>query len=175
MTASAPPSTTTSNDDRSRRHNTRILNGTLTLHGGRNNGGIDDTEAFCKPYLARAPQDLTTHEREDLLAYLVEATWELSLRYRPGPQTFSTYAGNRLPSKVIDWLRTARQDRRYPSNTRYTLHPLNDQLAHTHTTRPLDDHTHSRADQQRLHHNRNSTHDRPYPDMDRTPTPTTTR
>jgi DNA-directed RNA polymerase specialized sigma24 family protein len=142
-----------------------VLNGQLALHG------IRDVEAYCDYHIRHSRLELNPTDHEDLLDWLITETWRLSTRYRPGPKAFTTLARERMPNLIIDWQRQ-RKDTRYPSNTRYTQVPLNDQLAHTHTISPLDDQAHSRTDQQRLHHQRDRSQDRPYPNLDRTPTRT---
>jgi DNA-directed RNA polymerase specialized sigma24 family protein len=67
--------------------------------------GIDDVEGFCAAIILRSQVDLAHHEHEDLLAYLVETAWELSLDFEPGGISFSTYAGTTLRRRVIDWQR----------------------------------------------------------------------
>jgi hypothetical protein len=42
---------------------------------------------------------------DDLHAWLIEECWILSLRFEPGPASFSSYAGARLRLRVIDWKR----------------------------------------------------------------------
>lgn len=159
-------------------HNPHILNGTLTLQGGRKHGGIDDTEAFATAIIKRARLNLTPHDHEDLLAYLVEETWILSRTYRPGTKSFSTLAGERLPLRIIDWQRQRHGRTRWQfSHTTYErTHPelttLDHPLAHTHTTRTLDDPAHRDPDLPRLLRNRDRTNDRPYPTLDRRTTRT---
>jgi hypothetical protein len=114
-----------------------MLNGKLELDDVR------DTEAFCTYILNRARLNLTPHEHEDALAYLIEETWILSTRHRPGNTPFSAHAATRLPQRLIDWQRK-RKDTRYPSNTRYTLTYTDDpavrrQLERTHTNGSHDD------------------------------------
>jgi hypothetical protein len=142
-----------------------VLNGKLTIHD------IRDVEGFVSTLIIRSKLQLNHEDRDDLKAYLISEAWNLARTWRPGPSPFSTHAGQWLPRRITDWQRQ-RKDTRYPSNTRYTQVPLNDQLAHTHTISPLDDQAHSRTDQQRLHHQRDRSQDRPYPNLDRTPTRT---
>jgi hypothetical protein len=68
---------------------------------------IRDVAAFCARIADRSRVHLSYHDREDLLAYLVETTWELSLRYDAGdrPPKFAVYAGGILPLRVVDWTR----------------------------------------------------------------------
>jgi DNA-directed RNA polymerase specialized sigma24 family protein len=76
-----------------------MLNGTLALHD------IRDVEAFCTRILKGARLEITEQDRTDLLAYLIEITWELSSRYQPGNLSFSTWAHRTLRHRVIDWQR----------------------------------------------------------------------
>jgi hypothetical protein len=155
-----------------------MLNGVLTLHD------IRDTEAYCAAVIKRSRLKLTPTQHEDLLAYLVEEAWLLSTTYDPGnpqyPPRFSVIAGQRLPLRIIDWQRQrhGRTHWQFKDSTYQrdipTFIPLDHPLVNTHTYGPLDDQTHSRTDQQRLHHNRDRTNDRPYPNLDRTPARTTT-
>lgn len=77
-----------------------MLTGKLALHDVR------DAEAFCARLIPNQWRDqLEPHDEEDLLAYLVETCWELSLTYRPGHIAFSTLAGTTLRRRLTDWLR----------------------------------------------------------------------
>jgi len=67
---------------------------------------IADVEQFCNRIIHRSRLELSWHERDDLLAYLVETCWQLAEDFRPGGIKFSTYAGTTLPRRVIDWTRT---------------------------------------------------------------------
>ena len=73
----------------------------LVLHDVR------DVELYCARILHRANLTLAHHDSEDLLAYLVETCWELSLVYRPNgqPARFSSYAAPILQRRVTDWQR----------------------------------------------------------------------
>ncbi len=77
----------------------RQLNGVLALHD------VADTEHFCARILQRKGLD-QHHDAEDILAWLIELTWELSLSYRPGGITFSTWAGTTLRRRLVDRIRT---------------------------------------------------------------------
>ena len=70
---------------------------------------IRDSEAFAARIIQRSRLELSYYDHEDLLAYLVETAWELSLRYRRGnpdfPARFSVYATNILRRRVVDWQR----------------------------------------------------------------------
>jgi DNA-directed RNA polymerase specialized sigma24 family protein len=76
-----------------------VLAGKLTLHD------VDDAEAFVGAIASRSGLHLNFHEFEDLVVYLVETAWELSLRYEPGGISFSSWAGTTLRLRVIDWRR----------------------------------------------------------------------
>jgi hypothetical protein len=75
-----------------------VLNGTLSLHDVR------DVERFCRG-IANGRFELRPDEYDDLLVYLVETCWELSLGFQPGGVSFSTYAGITLRKRVFDWKR----------------------------------------------------------------------
>jgi DNA-directed RNA polymerase specialized sigma24 family protein len=80
-----------------------MLNGVLTLHD------IKDVEAFTAAIL-KGRRD------EDLHAYLIEETWLLSTRYKPGGNiTFSTWARTTLERRLIDYTRKEQGDHRYHS------------------------------------------------------------
>src|SRR4051812_36883173 len=77
-----------------------MLNGRLALCD------VDDVEAFCAAVIPNTWRGrLTTDDREQLLTWLIETAWELSVVYRPGGISFSTYAGNTLRRRIHDWLR----------------------------------------------------------------------
>lgn len=86
---------------------TTVLNGRLELWDVR------DVEQFCGHLIGNKWADLTPYEKEDLHAYLIATCWELSLRYRPGGISFSTWAGNTLRKRAIDWYRNERGRTRY--------------------------------------------------------------
>lgn len=74
-----------------------MLNGTLALHDIRN------VEAFCADIARRHLGRLGHHDHEELLAYLVEECWLLSVTvYQPSRGSFSTFAGDALRRKLID-------------------------------------------------------------------------
>jgi hypothetical protein len=81
-----------------------VLNGKLILHG-------EDVEALCGKVVTLSRLELTYHEREDLLAYLIEECWELSLRYRPGGIGFGAYANTTLKKRAIGWDQRIRRRR----------------------------------------------------------------
>lgn len=80
-----------------------MLNGTFSLHDVR------DVEALCGRLIQQsAPNDLSHHDREDLLTYLIESCWELSRRYEQGSmrQGFSIWATVTLRRRIVDWQRS---------------------------------------------------------------------
>jgi DNA-directed RNA polymerase specialized sigma24 family protein len=66
---------------------------------------VRDVEALCTSIVQRSRLPLDHHDREDLTTYLIETCWELSLRYEPGPTSFSTWATTTLKLRTIDWNR----------------------------------------------------------------------
>ena len=80
-----------------------MLPGKLVLHD------VADAEGLCARIIQRSSLTLSFHEHEDLLAFLVETAWELSLSYEPGdlsfPPNFSTYANTILSRRCFDWKR----------------------------------------------------------------------
>jgi hypothetical protein len=67
---------------------------------------VRDVEALCVSIVQRSSLELSHHEREDLTTYLIETCWSLSLRFEPGGITFSTWAGNTLKLRLVDWQRS---------------------------------------------------------------------
>lgn len=70
---------------------------------------VDDAERLCGSVIARSGLTLDYHDREDLLAYLLALTWELSERWEQ-PATargwgFRAWATTTLRLRVIDWER----------------------------------------------------------------------
>jgi hypothetical protein len=78
-----------------------MLNGKIELHG------IKDPEAFCARVIEGSHLKLSHHDKEDLLAELLEVLWELSVneQFDPTRGSFSTYAQPRLRRQVGAWLR----------------------------------------------------------------------
>jgi hypothetical protein len=66
---------------------------------------VDDAEGFCAQLAGRAGLELSYHEREDLLAFLISTCWQLSTKYEPGGMAFSTYATYTLKLRIVDWQR----------------------------------------------------------------------
>jgi DNA-directed RNA polymerase specialized sigma24 family protein len=66
---------------------------------------IDDAERFVGTIVSRSGFSLSFHDREDLGEYLLVECWQLSLRYQAGGISFSTWAGNTLRRRSVDWLR----------------------------------------------------------------------
>lgn len=133
------------------------LNGTLPLHD------IRDVEAFCNDIIHRRHLQLTPHQHEDLLAYLIEETWELSTRYQPGGITFSTWAGNTLRRRLVDHIRTrdGRTIWRFATHTyerpRPTIISLDTELGHPQRHQHLDDPAPSDTDLDRVLRTRTGT------------------
>lgn len=77
---------------------------------------VDDVERFAAQIIERRRLHwLQPHERDDLLTYLVEAAWELSLRWQPNGYAFSQWARPTLERRTTDWLRSTFFDARYVS------------------------------------------------------------
>jgi hypothetical protein len=58
---------------------------------------VDDVEGFCASAIHRRGLELSHHDRQDLLAFLVSETWRLSGVYEPGGRVrFSTFATHHL-------------------------------------------------------------------------------
>jgi hypothetical protein len=87
---------------------------------------IDDAERFASRIVERRRLDwLQAHERDDLVVFLVETAWELSLRYEPMSFAFSQWVRPTLDRRVTDWLRREFFDARYVSGPP-ELVPLDD-------------------------------------------------
>lgn len=101
---------------------------------------INDVEAFCLRIVHRSGLELAWHERDDLLAYLVETCWELSRVYRPGGIRFSTYANTILSRRTVDWVRQyrGRDSRARNPGQRVQLLSLGDELAESHIASLVD-------------------------------------
>lgn len=67
---------------------------------------IRDPEAFVGRIVERSRRKLDSHQRERLHQFLLIELWQLSLNYHAGGILFSTWAGNTLPRRIIDWERT---------------------------------------------------------------------
>lgn len=113
-----------------------MLNGTLTLHD------IQDVEAFCTTILDK--RGLHDHpDHDDILAYLIATTWELSTTYEPHLASFSTYAGTALRNRLTDRARSTGRtiwkfrNRTY-TRTLPTIVPLDDATREAHTTPSRD-------------------------------------
>jgi hypothetical protein len=79
---------------------TRLLHGVLTLHDVR------DAELLCRRIISRSRFAPQSSDHEELLTYLNEECWSLSLRYEPGRTiSFNTYATRTLSKRIIDWQR----------------------------------------------------------------------
>jgi hypothetical protein len=67
---------------------------------------VADAERFCAFIVTQSRLELSYHDREDLHAWLLSECWLLSLRFEPGGISFSTFAGNTLRRRAIDWQRS---------------------------------------------------------------------
>src|SRR4030095_237585 len=124
----------------------RILNGTFSLHE------MEDVETWCSHIIRRTNLVLTDQDREDLLTYLIETAWQLSLTYQHGdprfPPRFSVYAGGILPLRITDWRRQrwGRTTWQWNGNTYRREAPVlvslnhepDTELGRAHTREPMD-------------------------------------
>jgi hypothetical protein len=95
-----------------------VLNGNFRLHN------IEDVEAFCAVIIQRAGLDLSYHDSEDLLAFLIESAWELSIAYDRGDPKFTDtyfpfYAKRMLSRRVVDWQRNRNGRTRWTDSKRW--------------------------------------------------------
>jgi DNA-directed RNA polymerase specialized sigma24 family protein len=84
------------------RSTTSVLTSRLPLHDVR------DAVALCGNVIARSRLTLSPDEHDDLLTYLVETAWKLSLRYEQGRGSTTTFAGwatTILRMRIVDWQR----------------------------------------------------------------------
>ena len=81
-----------------------VLGSRLALHD------VDDVERLCRRVIRQSGLELNFHEEEDLLAYLVATTWELSLRFERGVirKDFGCWATVTLKRRTTDWVRAKR-------------------------------------------------------------------
>lgn len=123
---------------------------------------IRDVEQFVNTIIQRARLDLNHHDREDLAAFLIETTWELSLRYQPGGITFSTWAGNTLRLRIVDHTRNREGRTKWTFSThtyqreRPQVVSLDTELASTIATPHRDNPTNRTPDLARLLRTRGS-------------------
>lgn len=100
-----------------------ILNSVYTLHD------IKDVEAWCTTIAHKTRPGLPPHQHEDLVTYLIEATWQLSTTWQPkGRHRFSGYASTQIPLRVIDWHRSPIQGGRNPPPPTLSLDTITDTL-----------------------------------------------
>jgi DNA-directed RNA polymerase specialized sigma24 family protein len=66
---------------------------------------IKDVFAYCATIIHRCRPHLQPQDHQDLHAYLIATCWELSRDFSPGHITFSTWAGNTLRQRLVDWER----------------------------------------------------------------------
>ena len=80
-----------------------MLNSKLALHD------VEDVEALAKDVIRKSGLTLDAYAYEDLLAYLVETAWELSIAWEPARVQpygrFSHECYRRLALRVTDWHR----------------------------------------------------------------------
>ena len=80
-----------------------LLSRPLRLHD------VADVEALMARAIERSGHTgtLRPHQRDDLLTYLVEVAWELSLRWEPdrGGPNFGVFAYVTGQRRIIDWFR----------------------------------------------------------------------
>jgi hypothetical protein len=68
---------------------------------------VDDVEQFASQIVQQSGLDLSYHEREDLVTFLMATCWELSLRYDPaGVSSFRIWARRTLRLRCVDTPRT---------------------------------------------------------------------
>jgi len=103
--------------------------------------GIQDVEAFCARIIERSGLELRYHDREDLLAYLIETAWDLSLGFEPEYSTvvFSTYCGTILRRRVVDWQRRRFGRSRWVFKDRVVVRPRVDVISIDASPSLLDD------------------------------------
>ena len=102
-----------------------VLNGTFSLFD------IENVESFCRAVINEhmkvgvrshgtltGPSSLTLTDQDDLLAYLISLTWELSRKFNTtddgrGTNRFSGYALSILHKRIVDWQRSRFGSTRY--------------------------------------------------------------
>jgi hypothetical protein len=86
-----------------------VLGAQLLLPEGLPREQQIDVEPFAARIIQRSGLELHHSEHEELLAFLISLTWELSLQYRPGiiHKGFSTWAGITLSRRITDWQRSS--------------------------------------------------------------------
>lgn len=97
-----------------------MLHGRLTLTDKQGTVLVEDAEAFCADILRKRNLNLTHHQQERLLAYLVTEAWKLSNRYQSNTIRFTTWATITLKHRITDWLRSPdAQAEGLPGRTRW--------------------------------------------------------
>jgi hypothetical protein len=68
---------------------------------------VDDAERFVSGIVSQRGLELSFHEREDLVEWLLVECWKLSLVYEEGiiKLGFRKYAAVTLKKRIIDWQR----------------------------------------------------------------------
>lgn len=69
---------------------------------------VEDAFALVASVIERSGLELSVEDRDDLKQTLALEAWQLSLTYRPGPASFSTFISTRLRFRVVDWNRGRR-------------------------------------------------------------------
>ena len=77
-----------------------MLNGKLSLFE------VEDVEALCSRVIEQSQLELSFHDREDLLAWLLATAWQISEDYEPSdPPRFAVHLKGLLRKRIIDWQR----------------------------------------------------------------------
>jgi hypothetical protein len=74
---------------------------------------IDDVERFCSDIVRRGNFELSFHEHEELITFLISECWLLSERYEAGRirKGFSVWAGITLRKRAVEWDQRIRRPR----------------------------------------------------------------
>jgi DNA-directed RNA polymerase specialized sigma24 family protein len=67
---------------------------------------VDDAERLCAAIVAKSRLELSWHDREDAVQYLLGECWRISVSFNPSGIRFSTYAYQTLSRRRIDWQRS---------------------------------------------------------------------
>ena len=89
-----------------------MLSGRLTLHDVR------DVEALCGRVISRSGIELDHHDREELLAFLVEHAWFISRHFVPNGIRFTTFATTQMQKQIHEWKRRRHGRTRWKSGDR---------------------------------------------------------
>lgn len=128
-----------------------MLQGKLSLYE------VEDVESLCARVIQHSGLELSFHDHELLLAFLVETAWEISLTYQPStPPRFAIYLQGILRRRVVDWQRNRNGRTRWQFADRTYERPrpqfcsLDDRLDEAEPGVSVDDEVHSRADLSRI-------------------------